>query len=806
MLISYKWLKELVDFEMEPAGLENILTMLGIEVEGIIDYSEKYKNFFVAEVTSCEKHPDADKLSVCEVKMPDKESTVICGAPNVASGQKVILGIPGAVVPQAGFKLEKRKIRGVKSEGMICSEAELDLGTDAGGILVLPDDAEPGKTLVEYMNLDDIVFDVTLTPNRPDALSHIGVARDIAAYFGKKLNKPQAEVPEKGEPVENHAQVEIADTENCPRYAARVVKGVKIGESPDWMKQRLVRVGMRPINVIVDITNYVLMECGQPLHAFDLNLLTGNQIVVRQADAGDKFTTLDSKEHTLSRGMLMICDAAKPVAVAGVMGGENSEINDDTTDILIESAFFNPTSVRKTAKKLGIQSESSYRFERGADIDNVIYAADRAAQLIAEYAGGTVSKGVIDAYPKKVQKRQIDFRYKRARQIIGLDLREGDMLDMLERLTFNVIDKGDHSALIEVPHHRVDVTLEIDLIEEIARLYNYDKIEPDFTSNIDFTRESLPMHLAVPELRQRLREFLVPKGYIEILTQNMIDPKSAEIFTDKPVMIANPLGEELSVMRPSMVPSVLKTIERNIRIGNLNQSIFEIGKIFQSTDKNEDTFIPGFREKEILMIARCGNAWDIHWGAEERPVDFYDIKGVYEEMTEFFGWKDFELEKASGKDPAFSGNSLVIKHDGNEIGIFGELKDSFLEEFEINSNVMMLLMDASHLYKLPGKSMKYTKVSPYPAVIRDVAFVLDKNVNAGLILEEIESSGSKLLREVKVFDVYKGESIGEGKKSIAYSLKFSSHERTLVDEEVDSEVDKIVKAVENKFEAQLRKF
>ena len=467
MYASLNWLKELVDFSMSTEELDQTLTMLGIEVEGIVDYRKKFENFYTAKVLTKEKHPDADKLSLCTVDCAGETYNVVCGAPNVEAGQNIAFGKLGAVVPSAGFKLVKRKIRGIESEGMICSQVELETGEDKSGIWVLPDDAPNGIPLVEYLNLDDIVFDISLTPDRADCLSHIGIARDLAAYLGTEVKMPKFELKEDGPDIEDSLSIEIKNTEKCPRYAARIVRGAKIHESEEWLKNRLIKLGLRPINAVVDATNFVLMEMGQPLHAFDLDTVEGNKIVVQTAEEGEKFTTLDSLERKLDSNMLMICDAKKPVAIGGVMGGENSEISNSTTNILIESAYFNPSSIRKTSKKLAIQSEASYRFERGVDIDNIINAMDRAAELIARLTGGTVDKGFIDNYPLKHENIKCTLRFNQARRLIGVDIPNEDMCNMLNQLKFKTINKDEDSVTVEIPSWRVDCQYEVDLIEEI---------------------------------------------------------------------------------------------------------------------------------------------------------------------------------------------------------------------------------------------------------------------------------------------------------------------------------------------------
>ena len=805
MNISYNWLKELVDFNAEPKELDHILTMLGIEVESIIDYRDKYRNFCVAEVLSAEKHPNADKLTVCQVSIGTEEKQVVCGAPNVAKGQKVVLGLPDAVVPSNKMVLEKRVVRKVESNGMICSQVELEMGDDHSGIWVLPEDAETGLPLVDFLKLNDVVFEISVTPNRADCLSHFGIAREIAAYFSTHVKYPENKIQETKTVSSDYIKISIEDSEGCPRYTGRVVRNVKIGESPEWMKQKLLMLGMRPINIAVDVTNYVLLECGQPLHAFDLDNLAKSEIIVKSAKNGDKFITLDSKERTLESGMVMICDGEKPVAVGGVMGGENSEITLNTKNILIESAYFNPTSVRRTAKKLAISSESSYRFERGVDVDNVIYANNRAAQLIAELSGGEIQKNLIDVYPNKIEKKIVSLRYQRARDIIGAEISDDSMINMLNRLGFLILEKSDISVKMEVPSFRVDIFEEIDIVEEIARLNDYDNLEAQFVTSVTFDRDRIAPELASPLMRQRIKNFLVDNGFNEILTQNITDPASSKMFGDDLITISNPLGEEMSVMRPSLIPSMLRTISRNIRLGNQNLKLFEVGWTFHKVDTASPTFISGITEQEELIIGLSGKISPMQWGTDQRYFDFYDAKGILENLMGFFKFKGIKLAPLKDEQEIFSKNAMKISYKNEEIGIFGELSKKYLVSFDLEESVYIILFNLKKLYAVPVFDSKYSAVAPFPGSRRDLAFILDKTISAGEVRALIASSDRNILKSVDIFDLYEGKSIEQGKKSLAFSLFFSSTEKTLVDSEIEAVINAVVKSVEQKFSAVLRK-
>jgi len=599
--------------------------------------------------------------------------------------------------------------------------------------------------------------------------------------------------------------VEILDSQKCPRYTARIIRGVSVVDSPDWFKQRLLNLGQRPVNAVVDVTNYILLECGQPLHAFDLKQIRGNKIIVKTAADGEKFTTLDDKERLLDSSMLMICDAERAVAIGGVMGGQNSEINAATTDILLESAYFEPASVRRTSKKLALQSESSYRFERGVDFANVDYASARAAKLIAEFTGGTIDPGFIDIYPRKIEPKQVTLRYKRANDIIGIDISNAQIDELLAALKFKTIAAGDDSVTVEVPTYRVDISLEIDLIEEIARLYNYDNIQPDFAVSIDSSGKDSLGILQAPKLRYEIRRYLVGNGFNEILTQNMIDPKSAEIFTDKPVVIANPLGEELSVLRPSLSVSMLKTIERNIRLGNKSLKLFEIGKSFHNALNSGYDFIEGVYEKEELLIAITGNTQPMQWGAADREADYFDIKGILNNFISYFKVLRLQIAPVTAANEVFSVNCSEIKYKGDTIGYAGEINSDMLKKFGLQQRVLAVSLDLHKLYRAERKKWKYTPVTPYPVVTRDLAFLVADNIPAEDMSSEINASGGNLIKNITVFDVYKGKNMEPGKKSLAFSISYSSNERTLTDTEVEESIKNITKSIETKFGAELRK-
>jgi phenylalanyl-tRNA synthetase beta chain len=780
--------------------------MLGIEVESITDNAQKYDKFFVAHVISKEKHPQADKLSLCEVDYGHGKNTVVCGAPNVAAGQKIAFASLGALVPGGGFKIEKRKIRGVESCGMICAQTELEHGDDSSGIWVLPEDAPVGAPLAKYLEIDDVILEISVTPNRPDCINHFGLAREIAAYKNVKFQAPDVSFPMDGKNAAEQIKIDIQAPELCPKYTGMILNGVKVCESPEWLKNRIIALGLRPLNAIVDVTNYVMFETGQPLHAFDLNKLSSSKIIVRTAAAGEKFTTLDDKEREMPENALMICDGEKAIAAAGVMGGANSEISNDTCDILIESAYFNPSSVRRTSKKLQLQTDASYRFERGVDYQGVEYASNYAAKLILEICGGKAADKMIVCESNPIVPATIELRFQKTRDIIGVDIKNEDMIKFLSALEFTISDINEDKATVVPPSYRVDINLEIDVVEEIARMYDYDNIDPQFSANVSFNSNLAKSGLAMPPQRAQIRNYFVQNGFMEILTQNIVSPAMAKAFTETPITIANPLGEEMSVMRPSMIPSMLKTIERNIRYGSTDLCLFEIGKTFNPAGEKEKSFIPGIKETEELVVALSGCVSPFNWSDKQRKADYYDIKGVFEDLMDRFDKNTFKLVKDDYLSSMFSGSALTVMYKGEVVGKFGECSASALKAYDISANVFLFVLNLEKFYVMKTASRKYQAVSPFPSVKRDLGFVMDSKISAGDVKDAIVKCGGNFLKEVEIFDVYEGEKLGEGKKNIAFSLEYLAKDKTLTDEDVDSSIKNIIQTVSKNFDAKLREF
>lgn len=812
MKISYKWLTNYIDFDYTIEELVNILTMLGIEVESYEILKDKYNGFYVGYVKNKEKHPKSEKLSICKVNIrSDVELQIVCGAANVETGQKVVLGTIGAIIPISGIKLEKRNILGFYSEGMICSQNELELGDNKDGIWVLSDDAPIGVSIVKYLNIDDIILDISLTPNKSDCASHLGIAREIAAYKRTKIKKSVisdvdfSKVNVSSENINNYIKVNINDNELCPRYTARVIKNIKNGESPNWLKNELLKVGIRPINKVVDVTNWVLMDCGQPLHAFDLDKVVGNKICVKRSKNNYNFIALDRKEYKLDENMLMICDEEKPIALAGIIGGLNSEISNDTINVVLESAFFNPVIIRRTSKKTSISTDASYRFERGVDIDILQNALDKAAYYIAELTDGTVINDSVDIYPKEFKPLNIEFDFDKARKIIGAVISSDEMKSIFNSLGFKILKTNKQKTIVEIPNRRNDIRYEIDLVEEVARLINYDSIQPVFTSNIDFDKVELPAILKPLPLRNKIRHYLTTNGFIEILTNNIVEPSSAILFTDKPITIANPLGEEMSVMRPSIITQMLKTISFNLNKGNKDLKLYETGKVFLSYNNISNSFIDGIDEREHLVISLVGNSKLRQWAEKERRFDFFDIKGVVEDMFDFLKVKNVKIRLSDNGNKIFSNNTAKITINKQNIGYIGDIEKNILKKYNIDVPVFLAFVDMTKLSDVEFINPKFESISLYPTISRDLAFLIDKKYLAFEILKTIKETASNLLKNVDIFDVYQGENIDANKRSIGFSLLFSSNERTLTDTEIEEDINKIINSIEKFYGAELRK-
>ncbi len=801
MRISQNWLQQYIKFKLSPEVLADKLTMLGLEVEGFERPADKYERFVVGKVLEVSRHPNADKLSVCKVDTGKEALQIVCGAPNVAAGQKVAVGLSGAVVPKnqhdpngKPFTLSQVKLRGVDSFGMICSAYELDLGEDKDGILILEPGARVGQPLAAYLGLNDVVYEIGITPNRPDLLSHFGVAREVGVLVNKKPQLPRVRLKEGKTPIKKYLSVNVIDRENCPRFAVRMIKGVRLGPSPAWLQQALRAVGLRSRNAVVDITNYVMLECGQPLHAFDYAKLKGQQINVRQAEKGSQFTTLDSKTHTLPDGAVMVCDGEREVSIAGVMGGENSEISDTTVDIVLESAYWNPSSIRRTSKELGIQSDASYRFERGADPNACIYALDRAAALILELAGGELLKGTLDVYPKRIISRGVPLRAGRVNRVLGTNLSSFQITELLRKLDITKVSTRKDAMVFRVPSYRVDLVREIDLIEEVARVFGYGNIPDKTLSTVDFAQS-----VQTTQVADAVRNKLVGSGYNEAYSISIQDQETAKLGGANPVELLNPLGKEMSTMRTSLIPGLLKAAAINRNHGTTDLRLFEIGHVFRKTDSAQ--LVDNIQEAEKVCILLSGNAAPRHWQDGARKIGLFDLKGEVSDLLDACGLDSWRFIYYSTSE-TLAENPISIKMNGREVGYLGIVKEEICRLFGFEEEAFIAEVELDALVSTRQK--RYRQLVRFPKVQRDVAFVLDAKVGGGDVLDAIELSGGNLLQRVELFDLYEGQNLPPGKKSLAFSLEFQSEEKTLTDSEIDNHVRSIVTTIEKQFGAELR--
>ncbi|UCD79844.1 MAG: phenylalanine--tRNA ligase subunit beta [Desulfobacterales bacterium] len=786
MKVSLSWLKDYVDITMDPAALAEALTMAGLEVDSVSDRYAYLNGVIVGRIEEVGPHPNAEKLKICRVNTGDSRLSVVCGAPNVREGMLAPLALPGTVFPD-GSRLEKSVIRGERSEGMLCSDAELAIGDDPDGIMVLKSSSKVGANLAQSLGLSDTVFELDLTPNRPDCLSVIGIAREIAAIQKTALKYPDYAIEDKADTIHKLSSVIIEAPDHCPRYSARLVENVKVEASPLWLKDRLASVGLRPINNIVDITNFVMMETGQPLHAFDFDLLAENRIVVRLASQGEKFATLDEKERTLESEMLMICDGEKAVAVGGVMGGLNSEIEDDTTRVLIEGAYFNPVSIRRTSKKLGLNTDASHRFERGVDPEGTIRAVNRAARLMVEIGRGTLVDGLIDEYPNHQPVKSVALTIKRTNRLLGTRLDRNRIRQLLESIEFKtetVTDNRD-GLIVHAPSYRVDITRPEDLMEEVARLSGY--------NNIPTTHPAMPAEGRPPArrlvLRNRLKRLMSGFGFTEVISYSF-DSESAcdrlQIKSDDPrrsmIHILNPLTEDQAVMRTSLVPGMLSTMSYNSARQIRNLRLFEIGKIFLKTDTQS---LP--LEPEVMIALWTGARDDASWYNRDIPCDFYDIKGVAEGLLRALKIDNYRFTAMPAESCEYTrpGYSAQILTADSVVGLVGEIHPRVLDSFDLKQSAFIFELQLEKIAdSIP--EIKFSRPIPrFPAVYRDITIIIDRNIETHTVLETVESFHEELVEHLHLFDVFEGAPIAAGKKSVSFRVTYRSSVKTLEDDDVN---------------------
>ena len=821
--------------------------MLGLEVEGVHRVGGEFEGIVVAQILTRDPVPGSDKLSVCKVNDGKGERIIICGAQNHKPGDKVPLALPGASLPlkpgeKEPFVIKERKVFGITSHGMMCSPQELGLPDKVDGILILPADAKIGRPFAEYLGRSggDVVYDLEVTPNRSDWNSVIGIAREIAAVTGNPLKVPSVKCQVSSESVQNLVAVKLEDAELCPRYTARVVKGVKIGQSPDWLRSILEKVGIRSVNNVVDVTNYVLMETGHPLHAFDYHLIAranvgqasrlsqtskgkgGDRqdacptIVVRRAKNGEKFKTLDNIERTLTKEMLLIADEQKGIALAGVMGGQNTEINDSTKDVLIESAYFSPTNIRRTSKALGLRSESSYRFERGADIGICDWASQRCTQLILETAGGQLAEGVVDAYPKVVEPRQIALRHRKVNELLGIELQPEEIEFYLGQLGLKTVGRkvrpvgADKAApkpvTFRIPTFRVDLKCEADLIEEVVRLHGVDKIPATPPRGAIGTNVFDSVHDQIAEARR----ILTGLGLDEAQGQTLIANAECRMQNAELVALANPLSADMNVLRPSLLPGLIDSLRHNVSRKNYDAALFEIGRVFAqgrdaSPKRPDGSASRPYQEERRVAVALTGRRNASFWSGSEREAKFdvLDLKGLLEGFFEQFGLRGMAFARRVESTAVFL-ESATIQLGKQTLGEFGQLSPMLARKYDLRDAVLLAELNLDLLLARRNPTKLFRALPQFPAIRRDVAMIVPEATTHEAVLQVVKQTKPANLETVELFDVFRGKNVPAGQKSVAYAFIYRNAERTLTDAEINAAHEKLVAQFKQSLGAAVR--
>ncbi|PID74106.1 MAG: phenylalanine--tRNA ligase subunit beta [Desulfobacterales bacterium] len=783
MKVPLSWLKEYVPVHMPAAELSESLTMLGLEVDSADDRHAWMNTVLVGRIENVVPHPDADRLRLCDVAAGERRVRVVCGAPNAAPGLLAPLALPGTEFPD-GRILEESVLRGQTSEGMLCSAIELGMDEDGNGLLALAPDLVPGTPLPAALNLFDPVIEIELTPNRPDCLGMIGIAREVAALQGETLRLPAVSLPKEKGAIGDRTSVRIDAPGHCRRFTARMLMGVTVGPSPAWMKDRLRSIGIRPVNNIVDVTNYVMMETGQPLHAFDYDRLAEGRITVRLAEEGEKFTTLDGRERILDGQMLMICDGKQPVSVGGVMGGLNSEIKNDTTNVLIEVACFEPASIRKTARKLGLGTDASHRFERGVDPANTLNVLDRAAGLMAELSGGELVGGHIDVHPRPARPCIISVTASQINNRLGLQLDRDAMSGLLISVDFTVVPEGEEGMRVTVPSFRVDVSRWQDLSEEVARLHGMDRIRATFPPMRGGGRPPGPMI----SLRRMIQDLLTGFGCTEVISYSFIERESTDRLRfredderRRQLTILNPISGDMAVMRTDLLSGLLHTVARNIARGTRTLTLYETGKIFLS---NGQDALPD--EKERLAAVWTGSRRAAHWENADIPCDFYDIKGLLEALFAGLRVRDTAFSALADDRCSWSrpGRTALVTVSGQEVGMVGEVRNEVLADHGVKQAVFAFSLNLDRLLPLLPGEIAASPVPRFPAVNRDITIIVDRDTPAADMLDHIRAAKTDLVKDVFVFDVYEGENVPEGRKNLSFRVVYRSDTATLEDGQI----------------------
>lgn len=802
MFVSYRWLQEYVDLSgVKAEELADKVTKSGIEVEGVENLNKGVSGVVIGHVVEREQHPNADKLSRCQVDLGDETVQIVCGAPNVAQGQKVAVAKVGAVLP-GNFKIKRAKLRGEESNGMICSLQELGIESKLvakdyqEGIFVFPSDAEVGADALEALNLHDEVLELGLTPNRSDCLSMLGVAHEVAAILNREVKYPEVEFQETEEKASDYISVAVEAKEDNPLYVARMVKNVKIAPSPLWMQTRLMAAGIRPHNNVVDITNYILLEYGQPLHAFDYDRLGSKEVVVRHAKEGEEIVTLDDQKRVLKENQLVITNGKDPIALAGVMGGANSEVQDDTVNVLIESAYFRGLSVRQTSKEHGLRSEASARFEKGIDPSRTRIAADRAAELMAAYAGGEIVSGTVEFDEMTIEPAVVSVTLERINHVLGTELEMAEVQEIMNRLQFESKVEGD-AIIVTVPTRRGDITIEEDIVEEVARMYGYDHLPTTLPVTV-----ATPGRLSDYQLKRRkVRRFLEGAGLAQTTTYSLTSAEKATQFalnTASTVRLAMPMSEDRSVLRQSLVPHLLEAVKHNNARQTDSIALYETGSVFLGTEEGQLPI-----EEERVAGAITG-LWHSHsWQGEKKAADFYVAKGVVEGLLSALDLDNHIEYKPTNQEGMHPGRTAAVVLNGQEAGYVGQLHPVTQKQYGLRETYVFEL-NLKAIFAAKVEEVRYSAIPRFPSITRDIALVVDKEVLAGELQTAIYEAGGELLKEVAVFDLYDGERMEEGKKSVAFSLRYLDPERTLTDEEVSAAHANVLKVVEEQFKASLR--
>jgi phenylalanyl-tRNA synthetase beta chain len=821
MKISYNWLRDYIDTNLSVEELSHLLTDIGLEVEAVEEFESLkggLKGVVTGEVKTCERHPNADKLSITTVDVGGPELlNIVCGAPNVAAGQKVVVATIGTMIYKGdeSFEIKKSKIRGELSEGMICAEDELGLGISHDGIMVLPEDVKIGMHAAEYFSVtNDVVFEIGLTPNHADAASHLGVARDLAAAITARGTDNSTAGVRKPDisgfgPDSNNLSINVVveDAEACPRYSGVTVSGIKVGPSPAWLADRLKAIGVRPINNVVDITNYVLFEYGQPLHAFDASAIAGNTVVVKKLAEGTPFITLDNVERKLGAGDLMICNAKEPMCIAGVFGGTKSGVTGSTTAVFLESAYFNPVSVRKTSKLHTLKTDASFRFERGTDPEITVEALKRAAMLIKEICGGEISSDVVDAYPFPIQHKRISLDYAYVNRFVGQDIPAEDIKIILKGLEIKVLSASATGLELEIPPFKVDVTGVADVIEEILRIYGYNKIDAGGKLNSSISYHQRPDR---EKLQNLIADYLSNSGFNEMLTNSLSSSAYYEggawFDPEKCVKILNPLSRELDVMRQTLLFSGLESVAYNLNRRQLNLKLYEFGFVYESTGANiKGNVEKNYKEQKLLAMFVTGQAAPESWHGHDSKTDFYQLRSFVIGALKKTGLDLNRLQTADSLPPFFA-DGAVYQLNGKAIYCIGHLNDRLLKQFGISQPVFYAGIHWDNLVQaIKSHTVTYREVSKFPEVRRDLALVLDQSVKYADLEAIAFKTGKQLLKKVSLFDVYEGDKIESGKKSYALSFILQDENKTLTDKEIDKFMDRLAEVFEKEAGAKVRR-